>query len=142
MYAVIAVLAGLASSSLGASPDRTLSCAKVTRALFAGQFPRAEDLTALACPAKPLVHAFDYDVAAGVVRARRDLAPGEVVVRPPSFALAVFRPGDRVRIVSRSGPVTVQRDVEAVAPARDGQNLFVKGSDGKVFQVRFSEARR
>lgn len=55
-------------------------------------------------------------------------------------APATTEPGQRLRLVTASGPVEVERDVEAMQAARPGHLLFVKTSDGEILTARFAGA--
>lgn len=57
--------------------------------------------------------------------------------RPPAV-----RRGDHLRLATGAGPVRVERDVEALQAARDGQRLFVRAADGKTWSVRYQAATR
>jgi len=115
------------------SPRQT-PCAVVLAPIAAGEAPRAETLSSPApCDAAAPPVAFGYDRQAGVVRARRALLVGDAVAAPPAEALAGVRKGDRLTLRAGVGPVVVERDVEAVQPARPGEPVFVRGSGGAVF---------
>jgi len=74
-----------------------------------------------------------YDVALDSAVASRDLPAGSplghLVVRPPT---TVAR-GDAMTLVSRAGPVTVERPVTALQSGREGGRVFVRDSGGHVF---------
>lgn len=117
------------------------ACVAVQVALPARSAPRPGDLHPAECPANP-ASGFRYDKLLRTVQTLRDLAPGDVVRGPPSFAVPDVRPGDVAVLVARVGPVTVRREVRALQPARPGQRLFVQAADGEVFSVPFSEIER
>ena len=76
-----------------------------------------------------------FDRTQGVMRARRDLKPGEILHAPPASALATVAPGDPMVLEVSVGPVKVQRRVEAVQAARPGQGLFARTADGAVISI-------
>jgi len=115
-------------------------CQRVAHPVAAGAIPTVDDLAPATCEAGPAGEAFRYDPAAKAVRATRDLAPGETVAAVPRFAIAGVRPGQRLFLKTRVGPVVVEREVEALQPARPGGQLFVRSLDGAIFPARFAEA--
>jgi flagella basal body P-ring formation protein FlgA len=49
------------------------------------------------------------------------------------------KPGDRLFLIVRIGDVRIERDVEAVQPARPGQRLFVRTREGQLISVRLED---
>jgi len=74
-----------------------------------------------------------YDAVRGSAVASRDLPAGSplghLIVPPPA---AVAR-GDAMTLVSRAGPVTVERPVTALQSVQDGGRVFVRDGSGHVF---------
>jgi hypothetical protein len=70
------------------------------------------------------------DVGAGMpkpaVPARRD---------PPPVAAADIERGDALTLMSRAGPVRIERKVVAMQPGRHGRRLFVRDEDGAVSSI-------
>jgi hypothetical protein len=60
---------------------------------------------------------------------------GQILLSEP----ARIERGDTLTLVSKSGPVTITREVKALQPARARQQrLFVQSSDGAVFSARLA----
>jgi len=106
------------------------ACLRALRAVTAGEVATAADFTAAPCERAGA--ALAYDRGLRVARLRRDVAAGEVV-RGSSSMLSAVRPGQSLTLQTRIGPVTVERKVEVVRPARGGERVLVKGADGRVF---------
>ncbi|MDR3508524.1 MAG: hypothetical protein P4L64_11550 [Caulobacteraceae bacterium] len=115
-------------------------CVRVLRPLEPRAVATADDLEAAPCAAKAAGTGLVYDRELGAVRAARRLDPGERLAAPAAFALAEVRPGQRLSIQTRVGPVAVIRTVEALQPAQPGQALFVRAGDA-VFSATLAEAR-
>jgi len=79
------------------------------------------------------------DYGKALIRLR--VAPTPSAAATPTMAAlpwrqpAAVRRGDHLRLATVAGPVRVERDVEALQPARDGQRLFVRAADGKTLSV-------
>jgi len=113
------------------------SCMRATHALATGAVPTAEDFVATACGDTKPLRAVRYDTALRAARMARPLAPGEVIAAVPASMLAAIRPGETLYVQAHVGPVVVQREVQALQPAKAGQKLFVRAADGTVMSVRF-----
>lgn len=67
----------------------------------------------------------------------RRAAPGpDAAARSAAMSRPAISPGDHLRLVTVVGPVTIERDVEAVQAAERGDDVFVRSSDGRVFSAR------
>lgn len=113
-----------ADASLGA-------CQVTSAALAAGTVITRDKIAAGPCAAA--TPALRYDAARGYVVARRDLSAGSPLghlVTPPPAAVAR---GDVMTLVSRAGPVTVERPVTALQSGSVGRRVFVRDSRGHVF---------
>jgi hypothetical protein len=108
---------------------------QVLEPLTAGAVPTASDFAPAKCEAIRAASPFRYDVKIGAARSERDIQRGETVAAIPEFALAAVRPGQRLYIKTRTGPVTVQREVKAFQPAMPSRALFVEAADGTVFSA-------
>src|SRR5436190_6909985 len=137
---ILAPLVAVAGQPAAPTPPAASAapCARVVHGLEPGAYPGPQDLETAPCPTERPPAAFAYDPVSGLVRARRHLAAGDVVARPPAFALAAIRPGDRLRLVARGGSMRIEREVEAITPARTGQSLLVKGGPGEVSQIKLA----
>jgi hypothetical protein len=112
-------------------------CLRAIAAMDAGSTPDAAGFERVACPDRPLASAFRYDESRRSIRLSRPLARGDIVPAYPEFALAAVRSGDRLTLISVAGPVLIERQVEALQPARAGERLFVRSPDGQVFSARY-----
>lgn len=108
-------------------------CARLARAIAAGDTPVAADLIEAPCAAARA--AFVYDRATGLARARRDLVQGEVVRPPPSTMVAAVRRGQALRVRVAVGPVAIERAVVALRAAGAGRPVWVRGEDGAAFMA-------
>ena len=68
------------------------------------------------------------------------VAPSAALAALPWRQPAAVRRGDHLRLATVAGPVRVERDVEALQPARTGQRLFVRAADGKTLSVVYQAA--
>ncbi|HEX8223864.1 MAG TPA: flagella basal body P-ring formation protein FlgA [Allosphingosinicella sp.] len=107
-------------------------CAELARPLAAGAALSARDLVPVACDDKAAAAELRFDRLDRVARADRDLPAGTYLGRisPPS-AVAVDK-GDKLTMVSTSGPVRVTREVVALQAGRAGGRLFVRDNEGNV----------
>lgn len=117
------------------------NCQRAIEALGVGDLPRRSDFEPAACGVEPIGKAFVFDRADGFARLGRGLNAGDVVADAPLGALAGLRPGQVARIQAKVGPVRVQRAVQVLKPARDGEAAFVRGSDGRVFAATAESLR-
>ena len=114
-------------------------CMRVERALAADEFAGTQDLTIVFCDAEMAKPGFRYDPVSRLVRASRDLEPGELVSAVSAELLAGVRPGQRIILSTRIGAVTVNRQVEAVMAAPAGRPVFVRAEDGEIFSIPYPE---
>lgn len=74
--------------------------------------------------------------------------PGVIAFRGPAIVrrtpavvrladLPAVKTGDRLTLISRAGPVTVERSVTALQPGRGGRRLFVRDDAGHVSSIPF-----
>ncbi|MFI4973088.1 MAG: hypothetical protein ACHP84_00955 [Caulobacterales bacterium] len=113
----------------------TETCFTVVSPVAAGSFAPIDDFGPAICATAPVRRALRYDARSGAVRAGQDLQPGELVAAAPASLLAHVRPGERLTLAARVGPVKVERSVEALQPAVEARGLFVRAVDGQVFSV-------
>ncbi|MFA5503369.1 MAG: flagella basal body P-ring formation protein FlgA [Bacilli bacterium] len=123
--------AAVSQAPLGAGPE----CVRLLRPVGAGEAVTVADVEPAACAIANPQRPFRMDARWGVAIAARRLTPGEVVSAPAASTLAAVRTGDVLFVSARAGPVTVERRVEAVQPARAGEPVFVRGDDGRVFRA-------
>jgi len=107
------------------------ACEVTSAALAAGTAITRDKIAVGPCAAATA--ALRYDAARGYLVAGRDLPAGSplghLAVPPP----ATVARGDAMTLVSRAGPVTVERPVTALQSGREGKRVFVRDSRGHVF---------
>lgn len=107
-------------------------CAELARPLAAGAPLSGKDLSPAACREEAAAPARRFDRLDGVARADRDLAAGTYLGRISAPAAPAVDKGDKLTLVSTSGPVRVTREVVALQTGRAGGRLFVRDSEGNV----------
>jgi hypothetical protein len=109
----------------------TGSCLVTSAALAAGAAITRDKVATGPCA----VMAADvrYDAAHRTFVARRDLPAGSALGRLVAPAPDTVARGDALTLVSRVGPVTVERPVAALQPSREGRRVFVRDGGGRVF---------
>jgi len=129
------LIAMLASTSAG-SPASGRDCLMLAQGVRAGEF--LGEAQVLGCPcredAPPAPLGFDRRV--GAPYASADLPAGAylgpLTLRPGPVLAARAE----LRVAFRSGPVTVEREVRLLAPARSGERALARTEDGTVFTAR------
>lgn len=122
----------LLSASLAASALPSGTCRQMIRSRAAGAEVAEADTAIAACPPEPAPPGLSYDAATGTVRARRDLAIGEVLSHawfPPHPAVVA---GERVMISARIRHVALSRHAVALQSAAAGKHFFAKLDDGSI----------
>lgn len=114
---------------------RQASCVKLTRDIPRDTFLQPADFEPADCSAAPRQDAVYYDRTDGFSRARADLRQGEITLAPPPSTLSALATGKRLLLTVNVGPVSVQRTVSAVQPARPGAAVFVADQTGAVFRA-------
>lgn len=113
-------------------------CVALANAVPAGRPLSPDDLETVACSPSASTGAVSYDRAMATVRAGTDLAQGtylgRLTVAPPAVPA-----GTKLTLVSRAGPVQVERQVKALQPGHHGRRVFVADADGQVFAVRLAD---
>jgi len=105
-------------------------CQVTSAALAAGAAITRDKIAAGPCAT--MTAAIRYDAARGYLVARRDLPAGSPLGHLVAPTATVAR-GDAMTLVSRAGPVTVERPVTALQSGREGRRVFVRDSGGHVF---------
>ena len=125
------------SASTPAANDR--GC-RVTRVdLPAGAVVTTDDVVASACgPSDRAL--FGYDPAVRSVVARHAVPAGTPLRAVRTAATAPVQPGQSLVLRTAIGPVTIERAVSAVQPARAGARLFARTQDGAVVAARVAAA--
>jgi hypothetical protein len=118
----------------GTGAERT--CYAAARALRPGEALRASDLLTSDCEGeRPIL--LRYETRDGLLRARRAIEPGERLGPVAPLAAEFVEQGEALTLVSRAGPVIVEREVRAAQDARSGSGLFVRDSEGRIFSAPF-----
>lgn len=134
----IVVRAPAASTAQHTAAIATPQCGRVMRDLETDDAPTDADLAPSPCPASDVDTPFAYDAARHVVRATKALARDTVIGAPPFELLAAVQEGQTLRVAVTVGPVSVEREVTALAPAPGhARALFVRTGDGVVFSAPF-----
>jgi hypothetical protein len=102
--------------------------------------PRSGDFVRVGCPSGGVERAFRRDNTTGVTRLSRAVSAGETVPSYPEYGIDMIEPGQNLRLVVIMGAARIERQVEALQPARPGQRLFVRSDDGEVLSVRYWKA--
>ncbi len=131
--AALVALSTLAAQSAEADVP---ACLRVLAPLAVDAIAATDAFTPADC-AGEMRAPFHFDRAGGVTRLARALAPGDIVPRYPEYGIAMVRPGQVLKLVVAVGAVRIERDVEAMQPARPGQHLFVKSQDGQIISVLY-----
>ncbi len=141
-FAAAVGLAALAApAALAAAPAaHPLLCLRALAPLSAGDIPSSDRFASADCAGRSIAPAFRRDAGSGVTRLARAVAPGEVVAPYPEYGVDMVLPGQSLRLVVVAGAARIERQVEALQPARPGQRFFVRSADGEILSVRFEKA--
>jgi hypothetical protein len=134
-FAAAMIMAALGGHAAMAAPH----CLQARAPLAVGAIPLSEQFAPADCPAAPGEGAFHYDRASGTTTLARAVAQGEIVPVYPEYGADMIHPGQMLHLVVVAGAARIERQVEALQPARPGQRLFVKSADGKILSVRYEE---
>ena len=137
MFVQLVLITGVAL--IPGAPAPQGQCLRALSPLLADSVPRAADFAPAQCPHLRPEAAFRYDRMQGSSRLSRPIAQDEIVPFFPEFSLNLAQPGQKLRLVIRSGAVRIERQVEVLQTARPGQKLFVRSSDGQVLSVRYED---
>lgn len=113
-------------------------CFAAARSLGPGHALTASDLVADACTnGRPTP--LRYDRRHGIVRAARAIEAGELLGPLAPLPGDVVEQGAALTLVSRSGPIVIEREVRAAQTARTGDALFVSDREGRLFSAPFPD---
>lgn len=135
------IAASLATTGAAAHAEPSRACARALASLALGARPVVADFEPAPCPGSTSA-AFRYDLDRREIRAARAIGRGEVVPALPPALLPLVRPGDRLRLTVRVGPVSVEREVVAIQTGRTHGAVFVQSADGAVFAARMDQLSR
>lgn len=106
-------------------------CAALTAPLDQGEYLDSGRVRAVPCQASSSA-ALRHDPRVGAPFATAPLAAGTYLGRVSLREGQVIGSGSAMRLVSAAGPVTIEREVRTLQPARAGQSIFVATGDGAV----------
>ena len=113
---------------------RRSACTELTRSVAKGGTLSPQDLVSSDCVSADNA-GLRFEPHNNIVRASRNLNAGEklgrLVVQPPPEVEA----GSELTMVTRAGPVRIERRVVALQTGRSGRRLFVRDRDGNVTGV-------
>lgn len=133
LFTLLLAAAG-ASVTVGLVPAPA-GCVELARPLAAGAVLADRDVVAVSCDDKAAPAGLRFDRRERVVRVDRDLPVGTYLGRvSPPPAVAVDK-GDKLTLISTSGPVRITREVVALQVGRPGGKIFVKDAEGNVTSV-------
>lgn len=118
----------------GSAPARAAvqgNCFVAVSGIAAGAVLTTADVAKADCQAAPVTR-LRYD-RAGLVLSGEAMPAGAYLGRLPALPERAVGKGVSLTLRSRSGPVTIERSVTAMQPARSGGKLFVRDESGSVF---------
>ncbi|HEY0148096.1 MAG TPA: flagella basal body P-ring formation protein FlgA [Allosphingosinicella sp.] len=107
-------------------------CSALASPLEAGQAILPSDLVSAPCEKAPARTLVRFDRRAGVTRAAAALPAGTMLGRISVTEAPAIGAGDKLTLLSTSGPVRIERPVVALQPGRAGGKVFVMAADGEV----------
>ena len=113
-------------------------CLVTSAPLAAGTAVSRDKVAKGACA--PVSAGLRFDTARHVLVARRDLPAGSPLGRLVAAPAEAVARGDAMTLVSRAGPVTIERPVTALQPGREGGRVFVRDSAGHIFAAPIAKA--
>lgn len=123
-----------------ASTDAVAKCYSLARNVASGSPISADAVVGSPCR-KDATALISYDRTGATVSADADLAAG-AYLGAASFAEAPrIAKGDALVLLSRVGPVRVERRVVAMQPSRGIGRLFVRDADNAAYSVRIDSDR-
>ena len=135
--AIVGVLLCVTGTACAAPSAHAGHCLKALAPLLQGAAPLSANFTATDCAGPTVAAAFRHDAARGVTLAARNISADEIVPAYPEYGADIVMPGQVLHLVVRSGAARIERQVEALQPARPGQRLFVRSQDGEIISVRY-----
>lgn len=106
-------------------------CFEAAASLAAGATLTQADVSEAECDTRPVAR-LRYS-SGGLVVAGEPVGAGGYLGRLPRLPERAIGKGAWLTLRSSAGPVTIERSVVAMQPARSGGKLFVKDESGKVF---------
>jgi hypothetical protein len=100
----------------------------------------SDQVVSAPCEGRAALGLASYDRARGEVVARRAIEAGANLGMMRLPEPSAVHAGDHLTLISRAGPVTVERAVTAMQPGRNGHRIFVRDGAGKVSSIAFAAA--
>lgn len=129
------LMLGYPETETQATLPSTTNCLQALRPIAAGTAAQDVDFQTAPCKARRTSQSFVYDRQAGSIRVSHAIVQDELITHYAGYGEKRIRPGDRVLIQAGAGAVRIEREVEALQSANEGQRLFVKTDDGQAFAV-------
>lgn len=134
------IAAAMQAGSSFAAPDAHTHCLRALAPFAVGDVADAAKFEPADCVGENASPTFRYDVSAHLARLARPVAAGEIVPAYPQYDARAVHAGGKLHLVILAGPVRVEREVEAIQPAKPGQRLFVRAGDGAILSVTYAGA--
>jgi hypothetical protein len=109
----------------------SLRCFNAGHALIADQIVTRADLVPAPCAPRPSETLLYFERTHNILRAATDIAPGTHIGRALVPAHA-YDTGDKLSLVIAIGAVRIERDVWALQPSSNGDNIFVEDENGLI----------
>jgi hypothetical protein len=116
------------------------TCMMARSPIAAGAAVVAEQVQSAPCEGHAALGLTSYDRARGDVVARRAIEVGANLGMMRLPEPSAVHTGDHLTLISRAGPVTVERAVTAMQTGRNGHRIFVRDGAGKVSSIAFAAA--
>jgi flagella basal body P-ring formation protein FlgA len=111
-------------------------CFALSQALAAGSYVEAADITQAEChewmPRLPM----RFDRQVNMVRLSAPLPAGTYLGRVSSRHRSIIQADQELVLAARNGPVTIERSVRSLQPARRGDAIFVRTHDGAILSAQ------
>lgn len=125
--------AGLITFRRAAASAPSSPCFVTRKAVAVGEAVGSDDVVPGACGV--LDAPVRYDARTGSIVAARRIEAGEPIGRALPRSAPDVAGGEALTLISRSGPVTVERRVAALQAGRRGGRVFVRAEGGRAFAV-------
>jgi hypothetical protein len=113
-------------------------CKALAHPLFAGESVSKADLVAVACSSGEPIGRVHYDRQSGAAYAAERLEAGTYLGRLVPPDPPAVEPGAGLVLLSRVGPVQIERKVTALQAGREGKRVFVMNEDGETISVTYA----
>lgn len=114
-------------------------CFATRHTIPAGRYLIADDAAPVPCDPAASRAKLSYDRKAGAVFAGSELTAFTYLGSVSLPGAAPLKAGSKLVLRTVSGPVTIDRTVQALQPARPGSRLFVRTNDGEILSRRLGK---